>query len=226
MGEKMKHLKVLILIGGMLLIVNCKTTPSVELRTDKEHSLLGKQYMESTLVVGSASDVIKPEKKAAMIVVSERNVIKPEKIAAMIVGSKKSKNVGINKGQTTYIHMNEETFMNLLNADPDKLSQIEGIWSNEKKTYKIGFQKAEGKGKYFAFILNSQEPTMKKGEIIAEFIETKYGNTFSTKYYLEDKRKVDTKTYISENGMLMIFLVKWKKESVVFFKNFPDSYIK
>jgi hypothetical protein len=180
----------------MLLIVNCKTTPSVELRTDKEHSLLGKQYMTATMVVGSKRSVIKPE------------------------------NVDINKGQTTYINMNEETFINLLNADPDNLSQIEGIWSNEKKTYKIGIQKAEGKGKYFAFILNSQEPTMKKGEIIAEFIETKYGNTFSTKYYLEDKRKVDTKTYIDEHGMLMIFLIKWKKESVVFLKNFPDTFNK
>jgi hypothetical protein len=45
-----------------------------------------------------------------------------------------------------------------------------------KKTYKIGIQKAEGKGRYFAFILNSQEPPMKKGGIIAEFFETRYGN--------------------------------------------------
>jgi hypothetical protein len=45
-----------------------------------------------------------------------------------------------------------------------------------KKTYKIGIQKAEGRGRYFAFILNSQEPPMKKGGIIAEFFETRYGD--------------------------------------------------
>jgi hypothetical protein len=180
----------------MLLIVNCKTTPSVQFRNDKEHLLLGKKYMEATMVVGNKSDVIKTE------------------------------NVDINEGQTTYINMNEKTLINLLNANSDKLSLIEGIWSNEKKTYKIGIQKAEGEGRYIAFILNSQEATMKKGEIIAEFIETRYGNTYSTKYYLDDKTKVDTKSYIDEHGMLLIFLVKWRKESVAFIKNFPDTFNK
>lgn len=209
----MKHLKVLILIGCMLLIVNCKTTPSVELRNDEEHSLLGKKHMGDTMVVGNKRSVIKTEKKAAMVVRSTSSVIK-------------TKNVDINEGQTTYINMTGETFINLLNANSDKLSLIEGIWSNEKKTYKIGIQKAAEKGKYFAFILNSQEPTMKKGEIVAEFLETRYGHIYSTKYYLDDKRKVDTKSYIDEHGMLLIFLLKWREESVVFIKNFPDTFIK
>jgi hypothetical protein len=191
-GKKMKHVKVLILIGCMTLIVSCRTAPPVQFQNDisEESSYLEK----ATLVVGG-------ERSAARI-----------------------ENADVNKGQTTNINMDEETFINVLNADPDKLSQIEGIWSNEKKTYKIGIQKAGDNGKYVAFILNSQEPAMKKGEIIAEFIETKYGNTYSTKYYLEDNRKVDTKTYIDEHGMLMILLVKWGKESVVFLKNFPDTF--
>lgn len=178
----------------MLIIVNCKTTPSLqfqEVTDNKERSLLIKKHVGATLVVGSKSSVIKTE------------------------------NIDINKGQTTYINMNEKTFINSLNANSDKLSLIEGIWSNEKKPYKIGIQKAEEKGRYFAFILNSQEPSMKKGEIVAEFFKTRYEYIYSTEYYLEDKTKIVTKGYINENGMLLIFLEKWGKESVAFFRSFP-----
>ncbi len=143
----------------------------------------------------------------------------------IVVGSESSSittgNVDINEGQTTYTDMNEKTFMNLLNADLDKLSLIEGIWSNEKNTYKVGIQKAKEKGKYFAFILNSQEPHMKKSEIIAEFYKTRYEYIYSTEYYLDDKTKIFTKSYLDEHGMLLIFLHEWEKESIAFFRSFP-----
>ncbi len=141
-----------------------------------------------------------------------------------VVGSNSStintENVDINEEQTSYINMNEKTFINLLNTNFDKLSLIEGIWSNEKNTYKIGIQKAKGKGKYFAFILNSQEPTMKKGEIIAEFVETRYEYIYFTEYYLEDKTKIVTKSIIDAHGMLLIFKKKGG-EIEAFFRNFP-----
>jgi hypothetical protein len=111
--------------------------------------------------------------------------------------------------------------MNLLNADLDKLSLIEGIWSNEKNTYKIGIQKAEKKGAYVAFILNSQDTSVNKGEIIADFFESRYKYIYFTNYYLEDKTNIVTKANVDEHGMLLIFLEKWGKEDVAFFRDFP-----
>jgi hypothetical protein len=115
--------------------------------------------------------------------------------------------------------MNEESFLNILNADLDKLSLIEGIWSNENNTYKIGIQKADKKGTYVAFILNSRDPSVNKGEIIADFIETRYKYIYFTKYYLDDRTEIITKANIDEYGMLLISLEKWGKEDLAFFRN-------
>ena len=103
------------------------------------------------------------------------------------------------------------------------MSRIEGIWSNEKNTFKIGIQQAKAKDKYFAFILNSQEPDMRKGEIIAEFFKTRYEHIYSTEYYLEDKTRIHTKSYVDEHGKLLIFLIEWEKESVILFREFPTK---
>ena len=183
-GQKMKQLKVLILIGCLLFIFNCKTTPPLQFQENK-------QNQPSLIVVESNSSTINVER------------------------------IDSNEEHSVYHSINEETFMNLLNADFDKLSLIEGIWSNEKNTYKIGILKAKEKGKYVAFILNSQEPSVKKGEIIAVFFETRYEYIYSTEYSLEDKTKIVTKTYIDDHGMLLIFLHEWEKESVAFFRSFP-----
>ncbi len=151
--------------------------------------------------------------------------IKQDQTSLIDVGSKSSttniENVDITDEHTEYINMSEETFMNLLNADLDKLSLIEGIWSNEKNTYKIGIQKGEKKGAYVAFILNSTDPSVNKGEIIADFFKSRYKYIYFTNYYLEDKTKIVTKANIDEHGMLLIFLGKWGKEDVAFFRNFP-----
>jgi hypothetical protein len=124
-------------------------------------------------------------------------------------------------GQNTYIDMNEETFMNKLNSDLDNLALIEGIWSNVRNTYQIGIQKTDEKDKYIAFILNSKEPSLKKGEIFAAFYKTRSDFIYFTEYYLEDKTKIVTKTYIDELGMLQTILEKWGKENVAFLRNFP-----
>ncbi len=135
-----------------------------------------------------------------------------------------AENVDVNEGQSTYINMDERTFIDLLNENVDQLSLIEGIWSNKKNTYKIGIQKAKEKGKYFAFILNSQDPFMQKGEMKAEFTETRYENIYATEYYLKDKSKVVTKSYIDEHEMLLIFLEKWEKEDLALFRNSIPTY--
>jgi len=62
---------------------------------------------------------------------------------------------------------------------------------------------------------------MRKGEIIAEFIKTRYEHIYSTEYYLEDKTRIHTKSYINEHGKLLIFLIEWEKESVILFREFP-----
>ena len=134
----------------------------------------------------------------------------------IVIGSKSSsintENVDINEEYIAYSNINEKTFINLLNANFDNLSLIEGIWSNVKNTYKIGIQKTQEKGRYIAFILNSQEPTIKKGEIIAEFFNSEFGYIYSTEYYLEDKTKIATKTYVDEHGLLIISPKKQKKK--------------
>ncbi|UCH80294.1 MAG: hypothetical protein JSW20_11185 [Nitrospiraceae bacterium] len=124
-------------------------------------------------------------------------------------------------GQNTYIDMNEETFMNKLNSDLDNLALIEGIWSNVRNTYQVGIHKTDEKDKYIAFILNSKEPSMKKGEIIAAFYKTRSEYIYFTEYSFEDKTKIVTKTYIDEHGMLQIILDKWGKENVAFLRNSP-----
>jgi len=145
--------------------------------------------------------------------------------ALIVVGSKSStintENVDINEEQTASINMDEKTSINQQNASVDKSSLIEGIWSNDKNTYQIGIQETDRKGEYLAIILNSQEPTIKQGEILAEFFETEYEHIYSTEYYLEDKKKIVTKSYVGKKGMLLIFLKKWGKENVFFFRNFP-----
>jgi hypothetical protein len=152
---------------------------------------------------------------------------KQVKTSLRVVESKSStintEKVDINEEHTSYININEKTFINLLNANFDNLSLIEGIWSNEKNTYKIGIQKTQEKGRYIAFILNSQEPTIKKGEIIAEFFDSEFGYIYSTEYYLEDKTKIVTKTYVDEYGMLLIFPKKQEKKNMIFFRDFPIS---
>jgi len=143
----------------------------------------------------------------------------------IVVGSKSSsintENVDINEEHIAYININEKTFINLLNANFDNLSLIEGIWSNVKNTYKIGIQKTQEKGRYIAFVLNSQEPTIKKGEIIAEFFNSEFGYIYSTEYYLEDKTKIVTKTYVDEHGLSIIFPRKQENKNVFFLRNFP-----
>ena len=188
----MKHLKILILISYLLVVLNCKTTPPLQFQENK-------QVQVALRVVGSKSSTINTEKD------------------------------DINEDKIAYINMDEKTFINLLNANFNfinalfyKLSLIEGIWLSEKNTYKIGIQKAKEKGRYIAFILNSQEPTMKKGEIIAEFFETRDEYIYSTEYYLKDKTKIVTKGYI-EHGMLLILLKKWGEENVFFLKEFPKK---
>lgn len=142
-----------------------------------------------------------------------------------VTGSKnsavKTEGVDTNEEHAAYRNMNEETFRNLLIADLDKLSLIEGIWSNHKNTYKIGIQKTGKKGAYVAFILNSRDPSVNKGDIIADFYQTRHKKIYFTKYSLEDKTKIVTKTYIDDHGMLLIFLHKWGKEDMAFFRNFP-----
>ena len=146
-------------------------------------------------------------------------------VALRVVGSKSSsintENVDINEEHIAYININEKTFINLLNANFDNLSLIEGIWSNVKNTYKIGIQKTQEKGRYIAFVLNSQEPTIKKGEIIAEFFNSEFGYIYSTEYYLEDKTKIVTKTYVDEHGLSIIFPRKQENKNVFFLRNFP-----
>ena len=139
-------------------------------------------------------------------------------------GAIHAKKVDINELQTSYVNMDENIFMNLLKENIDELSRIEGIWSNDKKTYKIGIQKAGEKGKYIAFVLNSQEPNIKKGEIIAEFLDTRYDDIYFTEYYLENKNKMETKSYISGQIKLQltVFLLKLEKENVIFLKEYPD----
>jgi hypothetical protein len=139
-------------------------------------------------------------------------------------GAINAKNVDINELQTSYINMDENNFKNLLDESVDKLSRLEGIWSNNKNTYKIGIQKAKEKGKYFAFILNSQEPNIIKGEIVAEFSETRYADIYFTEYHLGNNKKIETKSYISGQSKLQltIFLTKLDKESVFFMKEYPD----
>jgi len=178
----MKQLKVLILIGCLLFILNCTTTPPVHVQDDGQT----KVYLT---VTGSKNSTIKTE------------------------------GVDINKEHSDYHNMNEETFRNLLIADLDKLSLIEGIWSNDKNTYKIGIQKAEKEGAYVAFILNSRDPSVNKGDIIAEFFKTSHKKIYFSKYYLKDKTKIVTKANIFEHGMLLISLEKWGKEDVAFFRN-------
>jgi hypothetical protein len=115
----------------------------------------------------------------------------------------------------------EKTSINQQNTSIDRSSLIEGIWSNDKNTYQIGIQRTERKGRYIAIILNSQEPTMKKGEGIAEFFNSKFGYIFPTKYYLEDKTKVITESYVDETGLLLIFLEKWGRKNLVFRRSYP-----
>ena len=131
----------------------------------------------------------------------------------------KTKGVDTNEEHAAYRNMNEETFRNLLIADLDKLSLIEGIWSNYKNTYKIGIQKTGQKGTYVAFILNSRDPSVNKGDIIADFFHTRHKKIYFTKYYLKDNTKIVTKANIFEYGMLLISLEKWGKEDVAFFRN-------
>jgi len=139
-------------------------------------------------------------------------------------GATDANNADINELQISYLNMDEDIFINHLNENHDKLSRIEGVWSNNKKTYTIGIKQAKEKGKYFAFILNSQEPNIKKGEIVAEFYETRYEDVYFTEYYLENKKKIETKSYISGQSKLQltIFLTKLDKESVLFLKEYPD----
>jgi hypothetical protein len=127
----------------------------------------------------------------------------------------------INEEDTDYNNRDEMTFMNVPKADLDKLSLIEGIWSDDRNTYKIEIQKTEDKGKYVAFILNSRESLMKKGGIIGEFFKTLNEHIYFTKYYLDDKTKIVTKTYIDDHGMLIILLEKWGEKDVTFFRDLP-----
>jgi hypothetical protein len=151
---------------------------------------------------------------------------KKDQIFLIINGSDgtNAKNLDINELQSLYINIDENIFINILNKNLDKLSRLEGVWSNNKNTYKIGIQKAKEKGRYLAFILNSQEPNIKKGEIVAEFYETRYDDVYFTEYYLENKKKIETKSYISGQSKLQltIFLTKLDKENVFFLKQYPD----
>jgi hypothetical protein len=139
-------------------------------------------------------------------------------------GDINAKHVDVNELQTSYVNMDENAFKNLLNENLDSLSQLEGIWSNDKNTYKIGIQKTKGKGKYVAFILNSQDPSVKKGEIIAEFFDTRYDDIYFTEYFLGNNKKIETKSYISGQSKLQltIFLIKLDEESLIFLKEYPD----
>jgi hypothetical protein len=134
------------------------------------------------------------------------------------------KNDELNELRSTFANMDESTFINLLNKDLDSLSRIEGVWSDDSNTYKIGIQKTKEKGEYVAFILNSQKPDMKKGEIIAEFYNTRYYDVYLTEYYLGNNKKIETKSYVSGQSKLQltIFLDKLDKENIFFLKEYPE----
>jgi len=134
------------------------------------------------------------------------------------------KNDELNELRSSFINMDENTFMNLLNEDLDTLSRIEGIWSDENNTYKIGIQRTKEKGGYVAFILNSQKPDIKKGEILAEFYKTRYYDVYQTEYYLENDKKLETKSYVSGQSKLQltIFMDKLDKKNIFFLKEYPE----
>jgi len=134
------------------------------------------------------------------------------------------KNDELNELRSSFINMDESTFTNLLNKDLDTLSRIEGIWSDENNTYKIGIQRIKEKGGYVAFVLDSQKPDIKKGEIIAEFHKTRYYDVYLTDYYLEDTKKLETKSYVSGQSKLQltIFMDKLDKKDIFFLKEYPE----
>jgi hypothetical protein len=120
--------------------------------------------------------------------------------------------------------MDENAFKDILNKDLDTLSRIEGIWSDENNTYKIGIQRTKEKDGYVAFVLNSQKPDIKKGEVFAEFYKTRYYDVYLTDYYLEDKKKIETKSYVSGQSKLQltIFMDKLDKRDMFFLKEYPE----
>jgi len=134
------------------------------------------------------------------------------------------RNDELNELRSSFTDMDENAFKNLLNKDLDTLSRIEGIWSDEDNTYKIGIQRTNEKGWYVAFILNSQTPDIKKGEIIAEFYKTRYYDVYLTEYYLEDAKKLETKSYVSGQSKLQltIFMDKLDKKNIFFLKEYPE----
>lgn len=135
-----------------------------------------------------------------------------------------SRNDELSELRSSFISMDENAFKDILNKDLDTLSRIEGIWSDENNTYKIGIQRTKEKDGYVAFVLNSQKPDIKKGEVFAEFYKTRYYDVYLTDYYLEDKKKIETKSYVSGQSKLQltIFMDKLDKRDMFFLKEYPE----
>lgn len=134
---------------------------------------------------------------------------------ALVLENEKSKSADID----------ETKFREILKANIDKLSPIEGIWTDYENKYTIGIKKGNDEDKYLAFILSSDMPNWKRGETKAEFYKTIYENFYSTKYYMNDKTKVGTTSYFDKRGSLIIPLKTPKGDEIkqIFIKNFPDN---
>lgn len=104
------------------------------------------------------------------------------------------------------------------------LNAIEGIFNTyntvELSFYRIGIRKRDDA--FIAVILESDNPLWKKGEVKAYIEATGIENTYSIKWYLEDKKEVRSLCTL-ENGSILKFELKknGKSKFLSFIKTFP-----
>ncbi len=121
------------------------------------------------------------------------------------------------------VNFSETEIRKYYNDNLNELDPIEGIWTEFNGTYKIAIMKNEDNSKcdYFGFIIHSDYPSWKKGNIKIELSKTASKNIYTTNYYMRDKSKVGTTSTINDKGILEIYIKNLIRSK--YLKNYPIS---
>ncbi len=117
-------------------------------------------------------------------------------------------------------------FESYLAENTDRLSPLEGIWSDQKGTYRIAIKRdaKSSMQEFMAIVLSSKHIFWNSGMIKARFTGTAYDNTFIARIFMGDHAEVGTTAKL-EGGLLFSMPVQYlnRDEVITFIKISPQA---
>ena len=123
------------------------------------------------------------------------------------------------------IEKSKEDLQEYLDENIDTLNPIEGIWTDDDNNYRVGIFRQEGASSrdFVAYILRTDHPLWRPGQVKMEFDRTAYNRSYNASYYVGNHSRQGTTAVIDESGLLQIEIERpdGSPLNMTFIKNYP-----